>query len=777
MMLFKTKAETLEALSGVIKTGKILNQFRFTTSRWSSEPQKVLEDFLKKHPKWSHEPLIVRSSGIAEDSKTESLAGHFETVSNVIGEKALIAAIHTVQKSFPEKSSDDQIFLQPMLKDISISGVAFTTDPNNAGFYYIINYDDHSGDTDTVTSGASNDLKTVYHAKGAKKPNCKWISRLLIMLEELESLFENNALDVEFAVDKKENIILLQVRPLVIQYKNPMTIEEHKKNLEEIKTRYSALSAPHPYLLGKNAIFGIMPDWNPAEIIGTRPRPLAFSLYKELITDGTWAYQRDNYGYRNLRSFPLLVNFSGLPYIDVRISFNSFIPADLKDNLAEKLVNHYLERLIEYPNKHDKVEFDIIYSCYTLDLPERISELKKEGFSQDECDDISDSLRRLTNGIIHSEDGLWKKDISKLDELKSRQKTISSSNLTQIEKIYWLLEDCKRHGTLPFAGLARAGFIAVQLLHSLVRVGILTEIEHERFMASLESVSSNMKNDLRQSKSDFLKKYGHLRPGTYDILSNRYDESPELYFDWNNLDSNKESNKEIPFTLSLDTMNRLEKLLKEHRLEHNVLSLFDFIKRAIEGREYAKFVFTKSLSDALVLIKNVGQVNGISVEDLSYSDISFVKKLYSSSDNIKNTILHSIKDGKQKYLKSCSLTLPPLLTNISNIFTFELPTSEPNYITLQSIRAKVISDTKSQNDLKGNILLIQSADPGYDWIFSHNIGGFITMYGGVNSHMAIRAAELKIPAVIGVGEVLYQQWVNKLIIEIDCANKQVHIIK
>ena len=31
-----------------------------------------------------------------------------------------------------------------------------------------------------------------------------------------------------------------------------------------------------------------------------------------------------------------------------------------------------------------------------------------------------------------------------------------------------------------------------------------------------------------------------------------------------------------------------------------MLGLFAFIKGAIEGREYAKFVFTKSLSDVLV---------------------------------------------------------------------------------------------------------------------------------------------------------------------------------
>ena len=35
-----------------------------------------------------------------------------------------------------------------------------------------------------------------------------------------------------------------------------------------------------------------MPDWNPAEIIGIRPKPLDLSLYKELITDHVWAKNR-----------------------------------------------------------------------------------------------------------------------------------------------------------------------------------------------------------------------------------------------------------------------------------------------------------------------------------------------------------------------------------------------------------------------------------------------------------------------------------------------------
>jgi phosphoenolpyruvate-protein kinase (PTS system EI component) len=73
--------------------------------------------------------------------------------------------------------------------------------------------------------------------------------------------------------------------------------------------------------------------------------------------------------------------------------------------------------------------------------------------------------------------------------------------------------------------------------------------------------------------------------------------------------------------------------------------------------------------------------------------------------------------------------------------------------------------------------MIANADPGYDWIFSHGIKGFITPFGGVNSHMAIRAIELGLPAVVGVGEVLYNEWSAAYILEIDGANRRVRILR
>ena len=59
-----------------------------------------------------------------------------------------------------------------------------------------------------------------------------------------------------------------------------------------------------------------MPDWNPAEIIGINPYPLAFDLYKEIITDKIWPLTRAKMGYRKINHHPGLFSLSGKPYVD-----------------------------------------------------------------------------------------------------------------------------------------------------------------------------------------------------------------------------------------------------------------------------------------------------------------------------------------------------------------------------------------------------------------------------------------------------------------------------
>lgn len=475
-----------------------------------------------------------------------------------------------------------------------------------------------------------------------------------------------------------------------------------------------------------------------------------------------------------------MVDFCGLPYIDVRVSFNSFIPAELDEMISEKLVNYYLERLEKDPSKHDKVEFDIVFSCYTLDLPERIRILAEYGFTSEETEAVITSLRNITNRIINHETGLWRKDYEKIRVLEKRYEEVMSSDLGDLEKIYWLLEDCKRYGTLPFAGLARAAFIAVQLLQSLVNKKIISEKDYELFMAGVETVSSNMNRDFKElSRHSFLKKYGHLRPGTYDITSPRYDEAPELYFDWNKEDSEEKVSSGEVFRLSLKQMQSLTDALTENGLNNNILELMDFIKRVIEGREYGKFVFTRNLSKAIQILGKIGEKYGISREECAYMNIQAVRELYMSTKDTEMNLKRAAQKGREEYELTKSVTLPPLILNAEDVWSFYYPDTEPNYITLGCVAGEtlVLEGSVDSKEIKDKILLIQSADPGYDWIFAHGIRGFITKYGGANSHMAIRAGELGIPAVVGVGTKRFERYRKARILEINSLAKNVRVLR
>jgi phosphohistidine swiveling domain-containing protein len=601
------------------------------------------------------------------------------------------------------------------------------------------------------------------------------LAPVIALIAELETLLGCDAIDVEFAIADDGQLYLLQVRPLALDCREVASDAKVDAALGDLSRKVELLSRPHPYLHGSRAIFGVMPDWNPAEMIGLRPFPLSLSLYCELITDSIWAYQRDNYGYKNLRSFPLLVSFHGQPYIDVRVDFNSFIPREVSDDLASRLVNHYIDRLLTEPQLHDKVEFEIIYSCYTFDLPRRITKLAEGGFSDRDLIELTSALRNLTNGIMQGETALWRRDREKIDLLAQRLPVLWKSEIDKVSRIYWLLEDCKRYGTLPFAGLARAGFIAVQLLQSLVEVGVFTTEEKAAFMASVDAIGSRIGRDFAQlSKEDFLERYGHLRPGTYDILSSRYDEAPDLYFDWS---APRPAASPPPrFALSIEQLRRIEQLLKEHQLNIDALSLVEFIKAGIEGREYAKFVFTRSLSDALSLIKQLGEEHGLTAEDCAYLNYDAIRTLYKESGSVREILLESVNHGKEHHALTRSIVLPPIIASPQEVIAFHLPPSQPNFVTRKTVTAQIAVVNDPPETFAGRILFVPSADPGFDWIFSRNISGFVTQFGGANSHMAIRAGELGIPAVIGAGENLFKQWQSAHKLCLDCSNQKVLVI-
>jgi len=775
-----SKAKTLEFLREKLTTAKILPLMIINSENYFSNKNSIVKDIQEY---FCEDKLIIRSSSQSEDSSEASNAGKFLSVQNVNknNSESIEDSITKVIESYGNEYKNQEVLIQPMLKEIMISGVVTTADISNLSPYYIINYEE-GGSSSGITDGVSEKQRTYISYKyRSSEHEEEFLTNIINACGEIENILQNKLLDIEFGINTKNELYIFQVRPIVKNNKVDLSNIDLKDSLRKIYKKIDKLSGAHPNLLGKKALFGVMPDWNPAEIIGLRPKRLAISLYKELITDSTWAYQRDNYGYRNLRSHPLLISFLGVPYIDVRVSFNSFIPKSLDEGIANKLVEYYLEKLSKIPTYHDKVEFKIVHSCYYLNLSGKLTELLQHGFNKNEIKRIEYSLLSLTNGIINPETGIYKKDLKKIETLELKYQSIINSKLSNVDKIYWLLEECKRYGTLPFAGIARAAFIAMQFLRSFVETEIITRKEYDKFLNSINSVNKQMKTDLYKlsvnkiSKEEFLNKYGHLRPGTYDILSPRYDEAFEKYFNLKDIPKPKEES----FLFSNEKMREIDKILIENGLEITTENLIDFIKKVIEGREYLKFVFTKVLSKVFQLVEEFGKRVNLSTNDLAYLNIQRIKELYSTLDerDVSEIFNTDIEKNKIFYLYTQAVKLPSLITKPADIYSFHIDKEEPNFITYKSIDAAVINeDSLEMNDLKGYVVCIKAADPGYDFLFTKNIAALITQFGGTNSHMAIRCAELGIPAVIGCGERNFQLWSKANSLNIDCANRLVKVL-
>ena len=89
----------------------------------------------------------------------------------------------------------------------------------------------------------------------------------------------------------------------------------------------------------------------------------------------------------------------------------------------------------------------------------------------------------------------------------------------------------------------------------------------------------------------------------------------------------------------------------------------------------------------------------------------------------------------------------------------------------------VTLDANSNNWLEGKIVYIENADPGFDWIFNHNIAGLITCFGGAASHMAIRAAEFALPSAIGCGDAIAKDVSKAKRIELNCRDKYIRVLQ
>lgn len=784
---FGTKAETLEALALLVSSSHIPRFHYFSVGRWIEDRALVVSDLQER---FVHEKVIVRSSARGEDSATASLAGVFDSVPHVLVDNAesLHEAIEKVIESYrlrdQQEKKEHQVLVQRMVEDISMSGVVLTQDLNTGAPYYVINYDDESGRTDTVTGGMENSNRTLLvHRDAVSKLASERFKALLLLIQEVERHTGHDALDIEFAVDRSNAVHLLQVRPIAMKpnWNRGLTLRVNEA-IAGMKDFVEEKKRPVVGLAGTSTVFGTMPDWNPAEMIGTSPRQLALSLYRRLITDSAWRVARGQMGYANPPGTRLMIDLYGKPYIDVRVSFNTFLPAGLPHEIATKLVDAWLNRLAEHKELHDKVEFEIVTTVGDFNFTAAVARQFPGVLTIDEQKIYKNALFTLTNSLITgTTDGSLAKALNGIDTLRQRHVALMANTThSPLYLVSALLEDCLTLGTIPFSIAARHAFIATSFLRSLVARGVLSEDEVLRFKKSIQTVAGQLVADIdhffagEMNREHFMQEYGHLRPGTYDITAARYDQRADLLTNIPTVKVTREHAEEFHF--NKEQLSGMAQLIKEAGYTITPEALIEYMEKAIAGREYAKFAFTHNVSDVLECIATWGEKIGLSREELSYISIDDIldAMTVAHGTSLESDMRKISQAGKEAHELTLAIRLPYLIERPEDVSIVPLLINKPNFITKKSRVGPGLylqGHAAVHGDMTGKIILIESADPGFDWIFAHPIAGLITKYGGANSHMAIRCAEFGLPAAIGCGEQIFDRIVTAQSVYINCSDE------
>ena len=780
---WRSKGQTLLWLEKKVLKSTVPRLIVFTFEEWGNNADKIL---LEIKSKFSLTKIAIRSSSLNEDSLHYSNAGAYESYLD-IDVKNLLLISNTIDAVFASYNKcplkNDELIIQEMVEDVSVSGVIFTHEMKNRAPYYSINYDDISGSSTTVTSGSSKySNKTLYiHRNSFSGVRSKRFIKLLQSIKELEDLFLSNELDIEFIITLKLEIKILQVRPIVFKsHLNKSDYENVSKSIINLREKLKRNFFSPSQFTEVQSIFGQMPDWNPVEMIGVVPRNLAFSLYDTLITKEVWCLAREEMGYSESINRSLMSNFCGHPYIDVKSSFYTFIPNKLDKKISEKLVEFWLEKLKLHNELHDKVEFEVAITTFSFDLYGRVESLPKELFSDIEKDKIKKAfLNHFCELMDPKHLGSLKIANAQMLSLNSELKKLKQKNKLSINQ---LLNICRQYGTIPFAKLARHAFIGMTLIKSLNAEGVISFSRLSDYSSSIKTVLSEMLEDIQRLKNnnikkiDFNKKYGHLRPGTYDISSKSYrDIDPIELFGDRTINLNDKI-----FNFNNKELSRINELINFFKLPFSDgHELLNYTSLSIQGRERSKFEFTRVIDLIFESVKNISKNYSITIDDLSYLPIERLALLEKNNHiGDKKDLIREINISKKQHKIYTSIRLPQLIMDANHAVVIPFQVSSPNFITNKIIEAPIIyiQNFEKINNLDNKIVLIESADPGYDWLFTTKFIGLLTKYGGANSHMAIRCAELKIPAAIGCGEELFEHVKKYKQVNLNCSSSIIQTI-
>ena len=249
--------------------------------------------------------VAIRSASIDEDNYFSN-AGKYTSILSVnrLNKNKLALSINKVIDSYNDNKKFKNYFIvQNMVFKPKLSGVIFTMEPNTGFPSVIVNYSKKKN-TNSITSGSESGNQIIYFNHEKIKPTDKLIMKLKKNINKILKSSKEKSLDLEFCIDHNNKFILLQYRKLKIKNKLKHNINDLYKNYYYFYRKLKKVLPANNFLHGKKTFFSTMTDWNPAEMIGLKPKQLTYSLYQELITNDVWSKSRKELGYKDLQGFP-----------------------------------------------------------------------------------------------------------------------------------------------------------------------------------------------------------------------------------------------------------------------------------------------------------------------------------------------------------------------------------------------------------------------------------------------------------------------------------------
>lgn len=740
------KAENLSILMGI--HGINVPQFIVLRPSMSKhERTESIRAFLSKLPNGSR--VAVRSSATQEDSSNASFAGMYATklrvkatledVQNAVEEVSLsgeekkeVISHYAASRGLESVDGWISVIIQEMV-EADLSGVVFSHDLVQRDGYYLVSVS--SGTGEGIVGGISSG-RLIRVARGLNPELVKeaWLKQVVVAMQSMEHRFRSTSLDVEFAF-RDATLYILQCRPMTGVQGKALGKGEEKRLLRRIDSLNTSIASRF-----KGDVLGDMIDINPVELLGATPTPLDTSIFKYLFADRIVERVRRDMGYDPL-NIGLLRVVAGKPYVSMQAAAFSFRPSGIPDRIYERMVSVYRDALAKNPALQSRVEFDVYaMSCgdklervmSDARLAERDKELVRNAFAS--LDSAFVKISESQSEILEEDARGYERQTAFLDNAPLR----TILNHVAI-------------GTEMFVRIARLAFYWKNKFEEVYPKESLNDL----IAGHIHTANRQLQVDLiacrngEVSREDLVRRYGHLRPGQFSMFGESYADDPDYYL--------------------FPQMERAE-LAGQEEYAHVFESTREFKNVVIfmQAREQVKFLFSKTLHLFITKLKSEFARLEISERDaarMSWEELDMC--------------LRGLSDPTAKDEKVLPVLLPDvLIPGVTDLKVITFAEAMPSYITNAVVKARVVllDRPSAEVNIKGALVLLPNADPGYDFVFHSGAVGIVTKVGGPASHMCIRAVELQMPACIGCGESVYQKIASARAAVLDCSTQQIIVL-